>query len=72
MRSLNLFPDDFCRRFQALAARYWPVLFILGGIKILVRGNSKTVDWLIGLLIVILAALWVVCKWVGHSDWLNV
>jgi hypothetical protein len=72
LRSMNLFPNGFCLFFQELAARYWPVLFILAGIKILVKRTSKTADGVIGFLIAILVALWIVCKWVGHSVWLNI
>jgi hypothetical protein len=72
LRSLNLFPNSYCLFFQQLAARYWPVLFILLGVKILLRGHSKTLDGVLGLIMVILVALWLVCKLGGHSDWLNV
>lgn len=72
LRSLNLFPNSYCLLFQQFAARYWPVLFILFGVKMMVKDHSKTLDGLIGLIIVILVALWLVCKLGGHSGWLNV
>jgi hypothetical protein len=72
LRSLDLFPDSYCLLFQQFTAKYWPVLFILFGVKIMIKGYSKTLDGLIGLIIVILVALWLVCKLGGHSDWLNV
>jgi multisubunit Na+/H+ antiporter MnhG subunit len=72
LRSLNVLPNSYCRLFQELAAKYWPVLLVLFGVKMMVKGHSKTLDALLGLLIIILVALWVVCKWAGPSDWLNV
>jgi hypothetical protein len=72
LKRFDLFPIQWCTAYQQLAVEYWPVLLILGGVKLLVKKRAPALAAFLGLVIVLLGVLWVVCRLGEHSGWMKV
>jgi hypothetical protein len=72
LRSLQLFPEDYFLIYQELAARYWPVLLILLGARILLKDRAQRLAGIIGGVIFWLIGLWIVCRFWVRPEWFNI
>jgi hypothetical protein len=72
LRSLRLFPEDFFIIYQDLAVRYWPILLILFGIKILAGRHSQRLAQIIGGIIFLLIAIWFACHFWARPEWFDI
>jgi hypothetical protein len=72
LRSLRLFPEEFFLMYQELANRYWPVLLILLGTRILLRDRAQRWAGIIGGVIFFLIGIWIVCRFWVQPEWFNI
>jgi hypothetical protein len=72
LRSLQLFPVDFFIIYQELAGRYWPVLLILLGVRILLRDRAQRLAGIIGGIVFLLIGIWVVCHFWAQPEWFDI
>ncbi len=70
LRTFQLLPEDVFRAYLKLAERFWPVLLILAGFRMMLgawhRESAKAVGWLI----VFLVALWLLCRALTPTEWI--
>ncbi|HEY8464556.1 MAG TPA: DUF5668 domain-containing protein [Bacillota bacterium] len=71
-KSWGWLPLNFCSSYQTWAREYWPLLFILGGIRILVKEHLPVLEKLLTVLILISVGLWIFCSIWARQEWLNV
>jgi hypothetical protein len=70
LRTFHLLPEDSFRTYLKLSERFWPVLLILAGLRVMLgawhRESAKAVGWLI----VFLVALWLLCRAFTPTEWI--